>query len=519
MTERYTATLLRPGRRRLTLFPTTQDRRSGMALLAVLMIALVLLRLIVRGSLGIDLHYDEAQYAVWSFLPDWGYYSKPPLIAWVIGASRAFCGDTTFCVRLPSAIAFGLTPLLIFAIGRELWPYRPSVAWVAAGLFALSPLTNFYALFMTTDSLLLLCWSVALLALVRALRDGGSWWALLGVALGLGLLAKYTMGIFAVSAMMALALMPQLRPVLLTPGPWMAMFIACVMFAPNIWWNASHGFPTWHHTAEISQAERAGAGIGGLFEFIAAQLVVFGPLALAAAAYGVRRGLAPERLPVDIGPGPILRLPPMRLLACFALPFFVIICLQAGMSRAFANWAAPTYVAGSLLAAAALLGTRLHWLVGLALVLPGLTSAVAYGHESLARAIGWQIERPLDGLRGWAALGSRVEELALRDKATLVVDDRKLASELGFYAGETGRRLRAWNPGGRLHDHFQMTRNLRDLQTREGAFLIVSRRDISAGLSAAFASIEPLEASLQMPAEGEPQALRVWRGRDFLGYP
>lgn len=499
-------------------YPTTPVPRAGAVLLAALLIALTLLRLIVRNELAIDLHYDEAQYAVWSFSPDWGYYSKPPLIAWVIGGSRALCGDTSFCVRLPAALCFALTPLLIFAIGRELWPFRPGVAWLAAGLFALSPLASFYALFMTTDALLLLLWALALLTLIKALREGGSWWLGLGLALGLGLLAKYTMGVFAVSALLAVVLMPRLRPLLRTRGPWLAMLVAGLVFAPNLWWNAAHGFPTLQHTLEISQVERPRGGLGGLLEFLAAQVVVFGPVALVAAAFGVRGGLLGEApLAPANASGAALPLPPLRLLACFALPFFLIICLQAGVSRAFANWAAPSYVAGSLLAAAALLAVRWRWLLALALILPALGSALAYGHEALARAAGWQIERPLDDLRGWSTLGAQVEALAADRHATLVVDERRLASELGFYAGEAGRGLRVWNPEGRRSDHFQMTRDLRDAPPG-GDFLVVSRRDLEADLRAAFEHAQALPAALQMPGKGAPRPLRVWRVRDFRGY-
>lgn len=488
-------------------------------LLAALMIALTALRLVVRGALDIDLHYDEAQYAVWSFAPDWGYYSKPPLIAWAIGAGRAVCGDTTFCVRLPSAIAFTLTPLLIYGIGRQLWPQNKQVAWLGAGLFALSPLVGFYSMFMTTDSLLLLCWAAALLLLLLAIREGGSWWLALGIALGLGLLAKYTMGIFAVSAALALALIPQLRALLVTPGPWMAMFAACVLFAPNLWWNAANDFPTLHHTAEISQMDRAGDGPGGLLEFLAAQVVIFGPVAFFAAALSIRRGLSTERPPVDVGPGEVIRVPPLRLLVCFALPFFVIIALQAGLSRAFANWAAPTYVAGSLLAASALVSARIRGLVAVALVSAALITGLAYSHETASRALGVEVKSPLAGLRGWSSLGDEVETLALHTGARLVVDDRKLASELGFYAGQVGRGLRVWNPERRRSDHFRLTRDLAAAPMRHGAFLIVSRRDIGPGLTASFADVTPLDAGLKMPAAGEPVPLRVWLARDFLGYP
>lgn len=509
----------RPTRCPVAPSPLVQDRRAGLALLAVLMIALTLLRLTVRGELDLDLHYDEAQYAVWSFTLDWGYYSKPPLIAWAISASRTVCGDSAFCVRLPSAIAFTLTPLLIYGIGRQLWPQNKQVAWLGAGLFALSPLVGFYSMFMTTDSLLLLCWAGALLTLLRAIRDGGGWWLVLGIAIGLGMLAKYTMGIFAVSAGLTLLLIPPLRRLLVTPGPWTAMFAATVLFAPNLWWNAVNGFPTLHHTAEISQLDRVGGGIGGLLEFLATQVVVFGPVAFVAAALAVRRGVATERFPVDIGPGKMVRIPPLPLLICFTLPFFAIIALQAGLSRAFANWAAPTYVGASLLAASLLLASRMRWLVVAALTSAALLTAIADGHEALARAVGWSLQSPLTAVRGWSALGDRVEALALQHGSRLVVDDRKLAAELGFYAGQVGRGLRVWNPERRRSDHFRLTRDLAAAPMRNGAFLIVSRHDIGPGLTASFADVTPLDAGLKMPAAGEPLPLRAWLARDFIGYP
>ena len=39
----------------------------------------------------------------WSLEPAFGYYSKPPLIAWMISASTAVCGQSEFCIRLPRA--------------------------------------------------------------------------------------------------------------------------------------------------------------------------------------------------------------------------------------------------------------------------------------------------------------------------------------------------------------------------------------------------------------------------------
>ena len=53
---------------------------------------LLAVRLVALKFNATDLFFDEAQYWSWSLEPAFGYYSKPPLIAWVIGAATAVCG-------------------------------------------------------------------------------------------------------------------------------------------------------------------------------------------------------------------------------------------------------------------------------------------------------------------------------------------------------------------------------------------------------------------------------------------
>jgi hypothetical protein len=52
----------------------------------------------------LELAMDEAYYWDWGRLPDWGYYSKPPLIAWINTASSALFGASEFGVRLPAVL-------------------------------------------------------------------------------------------------------------------------------------------------------------------------------------------------------------------------------------------------------------------------------------------------------------------------------------------------------------------------------------------------------------------------------
>jgi 4-amino-4-deoxy-L-arabinose transferase-like glycosyltransferase len=57
-----------------------------------------------------------------------------------------------------------------------------------------------------------LCWTLGFLALIKIARASrGRWWLVLGVAGGLGLLTKFSIGFFALAALAAILLTPQRR--------------------------------------------------------------------------------------------------------------------------------------------------------------------------------------------------------------------------------------------------------------------------------------------------------------------
>jgi hypothetical protein len=61
--------------------------------------ALLALRLAAVYAAKTDLVLDEAQYWTWSRELAFGYFSKPPMIAWVIRAASAVCGNGEACLR------------------------------------------------------------------------------------------------------------------------------------------------------------------------------------------------------------------------------------------------------------------------------------------------------------------------------------------------------------------------------------------------------------------------------------
>jgi hypothetical protein len=99
--------------------------------LAVLL-AVMALRLGVNALEPMPVHFDEAQYWAYGQELDWGYFSKPPLAAWLIRAVTGAGGDTLFVLRLASPVAHALIAWLIFLTGRRLWDGQ-SGFWAAAG--------------------------------------------------------------------------------------------------------------------------------------------------------------------------------------------------------------------------------------------------------------------------------------------------------------------------------------------------------------------------------------------------
>ena len=217
----------------MTVSDAAAQSRSRSALLTLLALIVLLAGWRAMVAAGVSLSVDESYYVAWSKSPDFGYWTKPPMIAWTIGAARLLCGESAGCVRLVPVIAFPLSTLLMFVLARRL-AFTEWQACVAALAFATLPMTSFYGVAATTDGLLLLYWIAAMLFLRIALEGNRIAWLVAGVFMGLALLSKYSAGIFAASAALAM-LHPSWRHWWRSPWPWFAGLTALLVFSPNLW--------------------------------------------------------------------------------------------------------------------------------------------------------------------------------------------------------------------------------------------------------------------------------------------
>src|SRR5436190_16196492 len=96
---------------------------------ASIVAALTVVRLVGLALSDVDLFFDESQYWAWSRELAFGYFSKPPLLAWLIAGAEFACGSSEACIRAPAPILYFGTSLLVFAIARQL--YDETVAFFA----------------------------------------------------------------------------------------------------------------------------------------------------------------------------------------------------------------------------------------------------------------------------------------------------------------------------------------------------------------------------------------------------
>lgn len=258
--------------------------------LAVLLIgALTVFRLwYVLAGCPFDLAPDEAHYWDWSRHPDWSYYSKGPLVAWLIRASCAVCGDTPLGVRLPAVLcgallSAGLYVLASRTTGRE----SLGLAAVAASL----TLPAFHAggVLMTIDAPFACLWTWALVAGHKAAVLGNRWaWLAVGLLVALGTLAKFTMLLFPVClGLYLLADRERLRRS--WPGLLAVAAFALAAMLPVLEWNARNGWVTFRHVGGQAGVTVESAGPLGLVRFVGEQFGLLGGVWLVAWLAAVRR--------------------------------------------------------------------------------------------------------------------------------------------------------------------------------------------------------------------------------------
>nr|WP_245396458.1 glycosyltransferase family 39 protein [Jiella sonneratiae] len=462
-----------------------------MAGLALILAAVALARLLALVLSPSELGFDEAQYVLWARHFDFGYFTKPPLIAWVIGAETQVCGTGAACVRSVVPLVNSATAFVLALLAARLYGRR-SGFWTGI-FFALMPGIAVSSFLITTDPFLLFFWALALYALFEQIeRPGLSPALLFGVAAGLGLNAKYAMIYLPALVALSAALLPELRQKLVRRESLAALAVMLLLIAPNLVWNALNGFATFEHTANDNigwSLDRINGRKG--FEFLAAQFAIAGPVIFGAMLNALFLGARTEKPRTDL------------LLLVLSWPILLAITVQGFLAQANVNWGATAYPAGAIVATALVVRHRWRFFFLANLVVCGLASLVilfgtAFFDPGSAPAAGRQLRQ----LAGWQKTAESLEALAAQTGARrVVVEGRALTAGIAYALRDSDLKVLAYLPkGDRPGDQFQLDRPWNGEDQRQGTLLFGVGRE---GLERLGASpIAVIEAPIYAAKDG-----------------
>jgi 4-amino-4-deoxy-L-arabinose transferase-like glycosyltransferase len=447
-------------------------RLSPASRLLLIALTLTAVRLVFAGL--IPLTEDEAYYRLWAQHLQAGYLDHPPMIAWWIRLGELLAGDTALGVRLVPALSTGLVTWLIGDLARRLG-LCDATAERAALWYNATFTVALGGMLATPDIPACLFWTLTVWQLAR-LRQGGSraWWLGAGLAAGLCCLSKYSGLFLAPGVFLWLALTAGGLGELRRPWPWLAAVCAVAAFAPNVLWNAAHGWVTFD-----KQFGRVGASalhLARLPEFLLTQFLLLNPLIAVLAARGARRAWR-ERSQANA--------PQLLLPLAIAAPFLVYLTAHSLHDRVQGHWPAPAF--GALVLAAAFAAETSGAGLRRATPILGLGLAAA---SLLHLAVPWPRlggSDPALHIRQWPGFAGQVEAQRIAQGATWVgVQSYGVAAQL-----DAQRRIAV--PVVQIADrerYFDWQAGA-DL-SGPGLVLDLDRRMKTADLARCFAEVRPL---------------------------
>lgn len=447
------------------------------------LIALTALRLLVAGTA--PLSADEAYYWQWTRPLKLSYYDHPAMVAYWIRGGIAFLGDSPLGIRLPTVIASVVTTLLVWDATRVAFASRRAGALAALWLNA-TLLFGAGAVIMTPDAPLLLFWSLALWALIRIIARGNDRAIfLVGLALGLGAISKYTIALILPGIAVTFLLFPALRPWWRRRDGWMAAALAMVCTTPLLLWNAlNHGASFAKQLGHAFDSGRPDP-LPNLAQFLGAETGLVTPLILLFCLWGMGWALFE---------GWRRRRPEWFLLGATSAPILIYFAWHTQSGVVQAHWAGPAYIAAVMAATGgwtsrdrARGAALFRWAPALGLAMTGIVYFQA--------ATAWlPIPVKADALKrlgGWDELAAAVEmERTAHPGVFLFTQKHEPTGPVSFHLPDHPPVFLE----GHIRPSYYTEAEVMALKGLTGLFITRSRDDGSADLPPFFDRITPLRS-------------------------
>ncbi len=422
------------------------------------LLIILFLRIYLISITNNPLHFDEAQYWSWSQDPKWGYFSKPPLLAWIISVSNYLCGNTETCIRLPVPILYFVATIFVF-FSTRIMTNNDIASSFSAIIFNLMPGITFSSFVTTTDvPLILFSSAFALLFLIIYKKENPSYFYffLLGVVFFFGFLSKYAMAYLLISTFILIIFFKEFRKKIINFRGLIFLLTFFLLIVPHVYWNFKNGFVTFNHTIQNANVGSLNFNFKEPFFFILSQFIVFGlyPLYFILQNIPIYKKLNNEN----------------KILLIFFFTPIIIISILSIFSRANANWAAVGFPFGVIFLAIILnsknmIRKKYYLFFSQLLLSTFIVVVILLGKNNI-------LLDPFSKQKHAKELASSItKELSNIKNVAFMADDREDFALMLYYIRDFKGKRAKWNGDIKIDDHYELTTDSNNLSGYNILFL------------------------------------------------
>jgi 4-amino-4-deoxy-L-arabinose transferase-like glycosyltransferase len=248
--------------------------KSDLFILCLLAAVKFILHLLTNHNYGF--HRDELATLHAARNLAWGFISYPPFAPFLGSIELKLFGATTVGFRVFSALSQAIVMVIAGLMAKEFGGSRrvQILAALGAGINVLSIIQGALFQYVAFDFL----W-VVLLAyfIIRLLNtDDARWWLAIGAVIGLGMMTRYTMGVYVIALVLS-TLLTSARKYLKSKWLWIGALIAFLIFLPNLLWQIQHDFISLDYQSAIHERD---VSIGRADGYLPEQLLMANPFML-----------------------------------------------------------------------------------------------------------------------------------------------------------------------------------------------------------------------------------------------
>lgn len=418
---------------------------------------LFIFKIFALNQTSFSLFGDEAQYWLWSKNLDFGYFSKPPLIAWFIRLYSEIFGNSFPALKSFSVVFYFFSAFALYVFCKNL-RLSKDLSFICSVSFLVIPAVSVSSFIISTDVILIFFWILSLNILLLIKKNPSKLnFVLFGCVLGLAFLSKYAAIYFLICLVMFLFFDKNIKNIFFKnlSGTLIFLFTVVLLLTPNFLWNVNNGWVTMFHTSDNINLKNININFIRGMEFLLIQSIMVGPILFFGFLFSIKKiNLDSENI----------------FLLCFSIPVFIIVLVESILVRANANWAAPALVSFLVFMLRSVNSSKKPLIY-----LNFYTNLVfaVFLFIAISASIPLKIFDRINGIKEFSN-----NIIKINKTKNLVVSDRLLFSNLSYELRNLDQTIRMpHSPKTKIINHFQLSRPL-NKKTKEGFLLVGSPEDI-----------------------------------------